>query len=248
MKINTVAKWAGFLAFSASLSFAGTVGVTGSASYLGGLNGGWSFQYTTDTPGLSLESIVLDLSPTDLRFDTAAGGFGSLSYKDVGGFGGTDTTTGLSGISATGAALDGATILTFTFTNFLSGSIFQFTSDVDHPDPTLLSLQSCAGKTGAALILCTATNAGRTATNDARLLAAQTVGPNQMAGAHVTFHFAGDGYEEQTVNGTFQPFTFGLGNGIISTADVSTPEPASMATFAAGLGVLLVLAARRRRA
>jgi MYXO-CTERM domain-containing protein len=69
-----------------------------------------------------------------------------------------------------------------------------------------------------------------------------------MAGALVTFHFAGDGYEEQTVNGTFQPFTFGLGNGIITTADVSTPEPASMATFAAGLGVLLALAARRRRA
>ena len=248
MRINTIAALSGLLALSASLSFGGTVAVTGSASYLGGLNGGWTFQYSSDAPGLTLESIVLDLSPTDLRFDTAPGGFGSLSYKDVGGFGGTDTTTGLSGISATGAGLDGATILAFTFTNFLSGSIFQFTSDVDHPDPTLLSLQNCAGKTGVALILCTATNVGRTATNDARLLAAQTVGPNQMAGARVTFHFSGDGYEEQTVNGSFQPFTFTLGNGIISTADVSTPEPASMATFAAGLGVLLALAARRRRA
>jgi MYXO-CTERM domain-containing protein len=68
-----------------------------------------------------------------------------------------------------------------------------------------------------------------------------------MAGANVTFHFTGDGYDEQIVNGTFQPFTFTLGNGIISTADVSTPEPASIATFALGLGVLLALAARRRR-
>jgi hypothetical protein len=212
------------------------------------LNGGWAFQYTSAAPGLSLESIVLDLSPTDLRFDTAAGGFGSLSYKDVGGFAGTDTTTGLSGISATGVGLDGATILTFTFTNFLSGSIFQFTSDVDHPDPTLLSLQNCAGKTGLALVACNAGNLTRTATNDARLLAAQTVGPNQMAGALVTFRFAGEGYEEQTVNGTFQPFTFGLGNGLVSTADVSTPEPASMATFGAGLGLILALAARRHRA
>ena len=202
----------------------------------------------SDTPGLLLESIVLDLSPTDLRFDTAAGGFGSLSYKDVGEFGGTDTTTGLSGISATGLALDGGTILTFSFTNFSSGSIFQFTSDVDRPDPTLLSLQNCAGKTGLALLACTATNAGRTATNDARLLAAQTVGPNQMAGARVAFDFAGDGYDEQTVNGTFQPFTFTLGNGLFATADVSTPEPASMVTFGAGLLVLIALAALRRRA
>ena len=69
-----------------------------------------------------------------------------------------------------------------------------------------------------------------------------------MAGAQVTFHFAGDGYDDQTVNGTFQPFTFTLGNGLISTADVSTPEPASMATFGAGLGLLLSIAARRRRA
>ena len=69
----------------------------------------------------------------------------------------------------------------------------------------LLSLQNCAGKTGLALAACTLANAGRTATNDARLLAAQTVGPNEMAGARVAFHFAGDGYEEQTVNGTFQP-------------------------------------------
>jgi hypothetical protein len=130
----------------------------------------------------------------------------------------------------------------------LSGSIFQFTSDVDHPDPTLLSLQNCTGKSGIALLTCNAGNITRTATNDARLLAAQTVGPNQMAGALVTFHFAADTYQEQTVNGTFQPFTFGLGNGIISTADVSTPEPASMATFSAGLGLLLVLAVRRCRA
>ena len=135
MKIHTITNLAALLCLSASFSIAGTVSVIGSASYLGGLNGSWSFQYTTDAPGLSLQSIVLDLSPTDLRFDTAAGGFGSLSYKDVGGFGGTDAATGLSGISATGAALDGGTILTFSFTNFTSGSIFQFSSDVDHPDP-----------------------------------------------------------------------------------------------------------------
>ena len=55
-------------------------------------------------------------------------------------------------------------------------------------------------------------------------------------------------HEEQVVNGAFQPFTFSLGNGLFAGADVSTPEPASMATFGAGLLVLLALAARRRRA
>jgi hypothetical protein len=222
---------------------AGTI--SGSASFVGGLTGSWSFQYTSDMPGVTLQSIVLDLSPTDLRFDTASGGFGSLSYLDVGGFDGTDVTTGLTGISATGAALDGGTLLTFTFNNFLSGSTFQFSADVDHPDPTLVGLLSCAGKTGVALIVCNATNLGRTATNDARLLAAETVGPNPMAGALVTYNFTGGGVENEVVTGTLQPFT--LGNGFASTADVSTPEPASMATFGPGLSLLIALVARCRR-
>jgi hypothetical protein len=118
---------------------------------------------------------------------------------------------------------------------------------VDHPDPSLLSLLSCAGKTGVALLVCNATNAGRTVTNDARLLAAQTVGPNAMAGALVTYNFnsGGDGGQGETVTGTFQPFS--LRSGLASSADVSTPEPASLATFGAGMSLLFALAARRRR-
>ena len=60
MRINTFAIFAGLLLSTASLSIAGPV-VNGSASFLGGLNGSWSFQYTADTPGLLLESIDLDL-------------------------------------------------------------------------------------------------------------------------------------------------------------------------------------------
>ena len=149
------------------------------------------------------------------------------------------------GEAGAGAALDGGTLLTFTFNNFLPGSIFQFSADVDHPDPTLLNPLSCAGKTGAALLVCNATNAARTATNDARLLAAQTVGPNAMAGALVTYNFTGGGVENEIVTGTFQPFTWG--NGFASTADVSTPEPASTATFVSGMSLLFVLANRHRR-
>ncbi len=244
MKRSAFLRLAGLFCVCASFSMAGTI--AGSASFLGGLNGTWSFQFTSDMPGLSLESIVLDLSPTDLRFDSAAGGFGSGTFKDVGGFAGTDTTTGLSGISASGADLDGGTLLIFSFTNFQSGSIFRFSSDVDHPDPALLSLVSCAGKTGLALIACNAANATRTVTNDARLLAAQTVGPNQMAGALVTFNFGGEGYDTQTISGTFDPRS--PGDGLLANADVSTPEPATVATLGVGLGLLLSRAVRRRRA
>jgi MYXO-CTERM domain-containing protein len=66
-----------------------------------------------------------------------------------------------------------------------------------------------------------------------------------MAGARVTFNFGGEGYDTQTISGTFDPRS--PGDGLISSADVSTPEPASVATFGAGLGILLALAARRRR-
>src|SRR6516225_7570355 len=147
MKLRTILSLVSLFGLSASFSIAGTI--SGSASFIGGLTGSWSFQYTSDIPGVTLQSIVLDLSPTDLRFDTASGGFGSLTFLDVGGFGGTDLTTGLTGISATGAALDGGTLLTFYFNNFLPGSTFQFSADVDHPDPSLLSQLRRKNRSGA---------------------------------------------------------------------------------------------------
>ena len=198
MKRFTFLRLAGLFCVCASLSMAGTI--AGSASFLGGLNGTWSFQFTSDMPGMSLQSIVLDLKRPEAREVVrrllTTSDFLVENFRP-------DTTTGLSGISATGSTLDGGTILTFSFTNFQSGSFFRFSSDVDHPDPALLSLLNCAGKTGLALLACNATNITRTATNDARLLAAQTVGPNGMADALVTFNFGGDGYDPMTISGTF---------------------------------------------
>jgi hypothetical protein len=230
------------------------------ATFTGGLTGSWSFTYNGGAPDLFLQSITLDLSPTDLTFDTAPSGY--LAYQDIGGFGGTDGTTGLSPTYLSGAALNGGNEVTFSFADFLPTGTFQFSADVVRPYPVLLTLQDCAGKTGLALIACNAANATRTATNNARLLAAQTVGPNQMAGAVVTFTFGGANYNTTPVQGVFQRVTLrdiilGLaqGEGAVvfnsnagTNADVTTPEPACVATFGAGLGLLLVLAVRRRRA
>src|ERR1035437_8812564 len=69
------------------------------------LTSSWSFTYTSGAPYLFLQSITLDLSPTDLTFDTAPRGY--LAYQDIGGFGGTDGTTGLSPTYLSGAALNG---------------------------------------------------------------------------------------------------------------------------------------------
>ena len=70
--------------------FAASVGVSGSATFQPGTAGTWGFQYDSGDPGLYLKRITIDLGATDLAFDTAAGGFGSLNFLDVGGYAGTD--------------------------------------------------------------------------------------------------------------------------------------------------------------
>ena len=244
---------------------ADTIAVTSSASFTGGLTNSWSFGYTSGASDLFLQSITIDLSPTDLKFDTYAGvgsTFGSLSALDISGisFSGPGTPSLLSGY-ASGQSLDGGTLVTFSFLDFAQGDAFQFSADVDHPDPALLVIQDCSLKTGLAKLRCLAANGVATTTNNALLLAAQAVGPSGMAGALVTFQFGGTNYNTASIQGAFQPLTFGdlltgisKGEGVgafdakaATSADVSTPEPACVATFGAGLGLLLALAGRRRR-
>ena len=244
------------LCFFAATVMAEPVAISGSAWYLGGLNGTWSFEYTAGAPDLYLQAITIDLSGADLRFDTWPGGFGSLSSSDIGSFSGTDVTTGLYDVSASGPGLDGGLFVTFSFNHFLPGMVFQFGADVDHSDPTLLPLLNCAGKTGLALITCNVTNAGRTATNDARLLGAEWVGPNDMAGAGVSFQFGGENYADRTITGTFGSVTLrdvisglvqGEGGGAFANgADLQTPEPGNVAILGAGLAVILLGRFRRR--
>jgi hypothetical protein len=246
---------------------AGTVAVSSTASFTGGLLGDWSISYSSGASDLWLQSVTIDLGPSagHLKFDTYSGAgstFGSQTSEDIGNFGGTDVTTGLSGISATGQALDGGTLVTFSFLDFAPGDVFKFSADVDKPDPVLTPLENCSGLKNLALLACQGYNVGVTTANSAALLAAQTVGPNQMAGATVTFTFGGTNYTSTPIGGAFQPVTLqsiltGLAQGqglavFNTTADpgeggVMTPEPACMATFGAGMGLLLALAGRRRR-
>ena len=219
--------------------------VTASASFTGGLSSSFSFTFVSGPPSVHLEQIEINLSPgTDLHFDTTT--------QNICCFAGTDVITGLTSFSPTGAALNEQTEVVFNFSSFTPGDVFQFSADVDHPDPTLLPLKNCAGKTGLALTLCNLQNAGITATNDASLLAAETVLPNQIDGAAVTFVFGGPGYNNSSVTGSFRALSvLDLLDGQTSNpANVSTdvvPEPASVVTLGAGLAFLGAIARRKRR-
>jgi hypothetical protein len=220
--------------------------VTASASFTGGFpSSSWSFQYLSGSPNIYLEQIKIDLSPgTDLSFDTSPA---------ICCFAGTDVITGLTSYSPSGAALAGATEVVFNFNNFLPGDTFQFTGDVDHPAPTLLPLNDCSGKTGFALGLCQAANAIIIATNNARILAAETVLSTQIKGATVTFLFGGPGYNNTPVTSSFNTLTLGdiLSGQTANTLDTTgqvIPEPSSVALFAAGMGLVALVARRRRRA
>ena len=224
------------LCFCAAVPMASATTVISGAAFTGGLTGTWQIEYTSGASDLFLKSVTIDLTHTDLRFDTVSGGFGSLSSLDVSGIGLSGPgTPSLVNDYARGAALDGGTLLTFSFLDFAPGDSFQFSVDVDHPDPLpgpLLGL---------------------------RRLAAQTVGPNGMAGALVTFTFGGTNYNTTPIKAVFPVVTLldiitGLarGEGVVAfnnntgtNGDVSNPEPACLATFGAGLGLLIALARRR---
>jgi hypothetical protein len=234
---------------------ASPVTVSATASFTGIIDT-WNFEYISGASGVYLQQITINLGPADVFFNTAPGGFGSPAYQDVGNFAGTNVTTGLSSISATGAALDGGSLLTFTFADFTVGDNFTFSADLQHPAPTLLTLQNCTGLGPLATALCNAANAARTVTNDARLAAADTVLSSQLAGALVTFQFGGPGYETTSFTDTLSAATLqeiisglldGGGPGSFSsggggtTQDPPVPEPATLATAFFGCALLAAI-------
>jgi hypothetical protein len=243
---------------SASSAIGGPIPVSATASFTG-FNNTWSFSYTVGDVGVYLQQITIDLSPTNARFDTAAGGYGSLGFQDVGGFGGTDASTGLNTVSAAGSGLDGGSILTFTFADFNVGEFFTFSADLDHPNPNLLTLSICTG-TPLQRLACQAANVLKTTTNNAGLLAADTVLSAQVADALVTFDFGGPGLQTVSVTSPLQAATLrglitGLLNGDLNAAAstaspadlIPAPEPSTAALLLAGLGACAAVAGRRVR-
>lgn len=223
--------------------------VEASASFTGGVYGTWDFGFTAGPATLQLLRITIDLSPTNVRFDTASGGFGSLTSRDIGGYQGTDAITGLSGIlPGTGVTLDGGQLLTFQFDNFTVGESFHFTGDVDNPDPTLDPLRDCSALRLLARAACVLQNVGITAQNDGRLAVASLVTSQQFSGALVTYEFGGPGFYTSDFTGTFEPAggirIFGSAGSIGSQVQ-AVPEPATFVSFAAA--ILLLGYFRRRR-
>lgn len=252
MRIPKAALWAIALPLLAQTLLAGPVvfPVEISASFTGGVYGTWDFTFDSGPAGLYLQQIVIDLGPANLGFDTVPGGFGSLTSRDVGGYNGTDVTTGLSSIlPGTGSALDGGQILIFQFTDFTPGETFHFTADVDNPNPTLLPIRNCSGLGPIARALCLAQNAANTVINDARLAAASVVTAQQFAGTQVTYTLGGPSYYTTQITTAFEPAgglrVFGSTSGAFDEV-VENPEPTTPALLAAA--VLLLGIRRLRRA
>lgn len=219
-------------------------------TFSGGIYGTWDFSFASGPAEVYLEEITIDLSPTNVRFDTAPGGFGSLTSLDVGGYEGTDATTGLYQIlPGTGTALDGGSLLSFLFNDFTVGDDFHFTADVDNPNPTLMPLNDCSGLGRLAKAACTADNVIITTDNDALLAAAAFVTAQQFSGAEVTYTFGGPGYYTTEFTGSFAPDgglrVFGTATDQLGSVD-PTPEPATCVSLVAGLLALAGFRLRRK--
>lgn len=223
--------------------------IEGSASFIGGIYGTWDFTFTSGPADLHLQQITIDLGPTNVRFDTAPGGFGSLTSLAIGNYLGTDASTGLAEIlPGPGAVLDGGQLLTFRFDDFTVGRTFHFTGDVDNPDPTLIPLNDCSGLRPLARAICNLQNVGITAQNDARRAAASLVTAQQFDGARVTYSFGGPGFYASEFTGDFGPAgglrIFGSASSFANNVQ-AIPEPATFVSLA--IGMLLLGRLRRRR-
>jgi hypothetical protein len=226
--------------------------VDASATFSGGTYGTWNFDFTSGPAGLYLQQITIDLSATDVRFNTAPVGFASSTWLNVGDYQGTNVTTGLYGIlPGTGAVLDGGSLLTFDFNDFTAGDTFHFTAGLDNPEPTLTPLHNCTGLGPIARAACLASNAVITAENNARLAAALIVNAREFSGATVTYTFGGPGFYTSETTGAFSPDgglrILGAASGVVAEVQ-AIPEPATCGTVAGGLVLAGVGLMRKRKA
>lgn len=205
------------------------------ATFTGGAYGTWDFAYLSGPAGLTLSQITIDLSRSNRRFDTAAGGAGVNEWLDIGSVNGTDAATGLSAIwPGTGTALDGGPLLTLEFVDFGPGEWLRFHADVDGPAPAPLNLPPCPD--GYAGLFCNVNRVALYALYDLEVFnASNTIGP-QMAGSRVTYTFKG---------GLVLTDGFWPGDGVSAASrilvnEVAIPETKSWHLLAAGLILIAI--------
>ncbi|MBK9169601.1 MAG: PEP-CTERM sorting domain-containing protein [Bryobacterales bacterium] len=215
-----------------SLAPASATTISGSVNYSSesiGAFGSWSIGFTASHPGVLLQVVTIDLGPTGLFFDTAAGAPGFLLWQDFQPTGGTDIATGFSGVNLPlGLVPDGSTLLALAFNAFTpAAGPFTFLLDVDGP----ANYAGCP--TGFLGALC---RAGRN-------LDASLVTSDEIQGALVTMDFwvpEHGNFQVDTTLGVSGDFT--ADGGFEATA---TPEPGTWALLGAGLAALVL---RRRLA
>lgn len=139
-------------------SQAATINVSGVSTFdsrPAGILADWTHTFSTGSPDVKILAIKITLN-SNLFFDTAAGGAGFLTNQDVAT--NSDGGTGFTGFSASGAGLDGGTMVTLSFSDFLPGETYTHVGDADEA----VTLLNCGGLGGGALVACIATNAVRT--------------------------------------------------------------------------------------
>jgi hypothetical protein len=220
-----------------------------SAVFSGGVGGSWIFNFTSGPADLYLQQLTITL-PTNVRFDTASGGFGYGASQGIGAaYLGTDTSTGLYQVTPDNNTLDGGQTVTFYFNGFTAGETFYFAADIDAV-PNLVALRNCNGLGPIAKGFCEAQNATtERLVNDPLRAAASFVVPSQFAGATASYVFGGPTFNTAQFTNTFSAAggLLILGAATSSVDEVTeNPEPGAWALLAGGLG-LMGFRFRRRR-
>jgi hypothetical protein len=185
-----------------------------------GIFGDWTHTFSTGPAGVQITGITISLA-SPLFFDTTGTGVTAPGYglsQNVASIGGA-AATGFTSFSASGAGLDGGTLLTLTFTSFDAGEAYSHQGDVDE--------EVCPGLGGIALAACVALNQlDGSLVNGAELAGstiAVTLGGPMLAGGPVV------------LNGTFVNSGGNIATATWSGDVALVPEPGTMLLSGAAL-------------
>lgn len=227
------------VAFASSMllskpSQAATINVTGVSTFdsrPGGILADWTHTYTSGSPDVKILSIKINLN-SNLFFDTAAGAPGFLTNQNVATT--ADGGTSFSGFSASGAGLDGGTMVTLSFSDFNPGESYTHVGDVDE----LVTLQSCGGLPPLSLAACILANT--LATTDGSLVSGA-----EFAGSTIDVTLGGPLVANPvTVTGIFQATGANVATATWTGTVNVVPEPS---TYLLTGSLLAALAWVRRR-